>query len=582
MDYYERMRFKTVLLPWLMSCTLGLHAQGASAPEPAPKSSALTAPLFYEILLGEISARAQEPGAAFSLMLDAAQKTRDPAVFQRAVQIALQARSGESALQAAKAWSQALPESREANHFVLQILLGLNRVADTLEPLKREIALAPAKERRDLIWSLPPNYERLGERHLAALTFQNALTNWLSDPAVGATAWASIGRVWLAAADKPKALNAATKGVAADARSEHPALLALSMMSPELPAAENLVKKHLPHARPEYRMAYVKSMLRGQREDDAKLELQRIRTQTPEYADAWLIDGALALQSGQLDLAEQQLQHYLGLVDAEPAVQQHAHTQRGRSQAYFSLSELALKRKDLTTAQEWLQRVDNPDDLLRAQTRRASLMARQGKVDEAITLIQALPEKSDEDVKLKRTAEVQVLRDNQLFERARDRLQTLIGQYPQDLDLVYEMAMIHEKLDNLPEMERLLRQLIAAKPDDPHAYNALGYSLADKNLRLPEAIELINKALAISPQDPFIIDSLAWAQFRSGNLGEALRLLKGAFKDRPDAEIAAHLGEVLWTANQQQEALEVFREDIKLNPDNETLTETLKRLRVSP
>ena len=182
------MRFKTVLLPVLLSCSFVLHAQNASPGEAASKRSVLDAPLFYEILLGELNARAQEPGAAFSLMLDAARKTKDPAVFRRAVQIALQARSGESALQAAKAWSQALPDSREAAHFVLQILLGMNRVADTLEPLKRDIRLTPAKERRDFIWSLPPHFERVGSRQLAAAIFQKAMNDWVKDPAVGATA----------------------------------------------------------------------------------------------------------------------------------------------------------------------------------------------------------------------------------------------------------------------------------------------------------------------------------------------------------------------------------------------------------
>src|ERR1035437_6047197 len=103
MDYYERMRLKIVLLPVLLFFSLGLHAQDASPTETAPKQSALDAPLFYEILLGELNARNQEPGAAFSLLLDAAQKTKDPAVFRRAVQVALQARSGESALRAATA-----------------------------------------------------------------------------------------------------------------------------------------------------------------------------------------------------------------------------------------------------------------------------------------------------------------------------------------------------------------------------------------------------------------------------------------------------------------------------------------------
>ena len=575
------MRLKIALLPVLLFFSLGLHAQDASPTETVPKQSALDAPLFYEILLGELNARDQEPGAAFSLLLDAAQKTKDPAVFRRAVQVALQARSGESALRAAKAWSQAIPESREANHFVLQILLGLNRIADTLEPLKHEIALTPAKERRDFIWSLSPNFERVSDRRAAASIVQKALANWLNDPSVGATAWATIGRLWMGADDRAKALDAATKGLASDARSEHPALLALSMMNPDTPQAENLVKKHLPFARPEFRMAYIKSLLNAQREDDAKQQLQVIRTQTPDYADAWLIDGALALQAGQLDLADKQLQHYLELVDATPVAQRHAETVRGRSQAFFSLSQVAQRRKDLNAAEAWLQRVDNPDDVLRAQVRRASLMAQQGQVDDAVTLIRSLPENSDADAALKRAAEVQLLREEKLYDRARDRLQTLTKQYPDDLDLVYELAMLYEKSGNLPDMERLLRSLMLAKPDDPHAFNALGYSLADHNMRLPEAVELINKALELSPRDPFIIDSLAWAQFRSGNIAEALRLLKGAFKERPDPEIAAHLGEVLWTSDQQVEAMQIFRAGLKLNPDNETLQETIKRLRVT-
>ena len=579
MDYYEWMRFKTVLLPVLLSCSFVLHAQTDANVASASKHSALDAPLFYEILLGELNAQGQEPGAAFALMLDAARKTKDPAVFRRAVQIALQARAGESALQAAKAWNQTLPDSREASYFTLQILLGLNRVTDTLEPLKRGIQLTAPKDRGDFIWSLPPNFERVGSRQLAAVIFQKAMNDWVNDPNVSATAWASSGRVWLAAADKTRALEAAAKGMAADSRSEHAALLALSMMDADTPEAETLIKKHLPHARPEFRMAYIKALVRSEREDDARRELQAIRTEKPDYADAWLIDAALAMQAGQLEQSETQFKHYLALVAAAPDDQQ-AEARRGRSQAFFSLSQMAFKRKDFKAAQDWLQQVDNPEDLVQAQVRRASLMAQQGQLEEALELIQALPANSDADANLKRTAEIQLLRDAKLYERARDQLLQMTEEYPDELELLYELAMVQEKLGNLSEMEELLRTLMAAKPDDPHAYNALGYSLADHNIRLPEAIELINKALELAPNDPFITDSLAWAQFRSGNIEEALRLLKGAFKDRPDAEIAAHLGEVLWTAQQQQEALLIFREGLKLNPDNETLTQTVKRLQV--
>ncbi|MCX7225905.1 MAG: tetratricopeptide repeat protein [Burkholderiales bacterium] len=142
------------------------------------------------------------------------------------------------------------------------------------------------------------------------------------------------------------------------------------------------------------------------------------------------------------------------------------------------------------------------------------------------------------------------------------------------------MAMMAEKIGKFDDMERLLRSVIARKPDYQHAYNALGYSLAERNQRLPEARQLIKKALELAPDDPFITDSLGWVEFKSGNLPEALRILQGAYKSRPDAEIAAHLGEVMWAMGRREQALTVWREGLTLSPDNDTLRDTLKRLRV--
>ena len=120
------------------------------------------------------------------------------------------------------------------------------------------------------------------------------------------------------------------------------------------------------------------------------------------------------------------------------------------------------------------------------------------------------------------------------------------------------------------------------RPDYHHAYNALGYSLADRNIRLPEARELIQKALEYAPGDPFISDSLGWVEFRLGNRSEALRILDSAYKTKPDPEIAAHLGEVLWTIGQRDRALTIWKEGLLLSSDNEVLQDTLRRLRVKP
>ena len=122
--------------------------------------------------------------------------------------------------------------------------------------------------------------------------------------------------------------------------------------------------------------------------------------------------------------------------------------------------------------------------------------------------------------------------------------------------------------------------VIAQNPSHYNAYNALGYSLAERSLRLPEARQLIKKALELAPDDPFITDSLGWVEFKSGNLSEALRILQGAYKSRPDAEIAAHLGEVMWVMGRRDQAMNVWREGLALSPDNDTLRDTLKRLRV--
>ncbi len=210
------------------------------------------------------------------------------------------------------------------------------------------------------------------------------------------------------------------------------------------------------------------------------------------------------------------------------------------------------------------------------------LLERQGRLAEARELIRNQPENSSAEARMKIMAEAQLLRDNKKFNEAYELLSEANRQNGEDLDLAYDLAMVAEKLGNITEMERLLRLIIASKPDYHHAYNALGYSLAERNVRLPEARQLVLKALDLAPSDPFILDSLGWVEFRSGNLEEARRILQSAFDAKPDAEIAAHLGEVLWAMNRKSQAIAIWKEGGKLNAQNDTLQETLKRLGVRP
>jgi len=555
------------------------HIAPALAAEP-PAQTALDAELFYELLLGELNARGAEPATGYSLILDAARKTNDPSLYQRAVDMAFQARSGDAALQAARAWKDAHPQSRDANRYVLQILIALNRVPESAEALRTEIALADPKDRNATLSLIPRNYARVADKKLAAATVEQALADYLKQPDSAGAAWTAVGRMRTAAGDRKGAIDAAQRAQAASPGTEGPVLLALELMDPKEPQAEALVRRYMEgKPLPELRMAYARELLEAQRYKDAAQQLQYVTREKPDYPEAWLVQGTLQLQDNQDDAAEASVKRYLELVQSQGKAEDKG---RGLAQAYLSLSRIAERRKDLAQAAAWLDRIENAQDLVVAQQRRASILARQGKLGEARKLLQSLPERNQADARTKLMAEVQLLRDTKHWREAYELLGRAAARPPVDVDLLYEQAMVAEKMGSLADMERLLRQVIATKPDYHHAYNALGYSLADRKLRLPEARELIKKALTFAPDDPFISDSLGWVEFRMGNKADALRILETAYKTRPDADIAAHLGEVLWSLGQRERAEAIWKEGLLLNAENDTLQETLKRLRVKP
>ena len=556
-----------------------LTVTAAPAPE-APTVSALDGELFYQLLVGEITVQEGEPGAGYALLLDAARKTNDDQLFQRATEIALQSRSGDAALQAAQAWKQAKPNSRDPNRYVLQILIALNRIAETLEPLKKGVELAPLADRSLAIAAIPRAYAQVSDKKLASTTVEQALDTYLRNPTTAGSAWTTVGRMRLAAGDADGAMDAATKGQAADGRYEGPLLLALELMDPKSPQAEALIRKYLADqqkALPEIRMGYARGLLDAQRYAEAAAQLQTVIRDNPDFAPAWLVLGALQLQDNQLAPAQTSLERYVALAQ-QPGAQEEPG--RGLTQAYLQLAQIAEKRGDFSAAEGWIGKINNVEDMMLAQTRRASILASQGKLAEGRELIRSLPERSAGDARLKLMAEVGLLRDLKQYQPAYDLLAEAAPKFSDDADLLYDQATMAEKTGQLAEMERLLRRVISLKPDSQNAYNALGYSLADRNIRLPEARDLIRKALEYAPNDPFIQDSLGWVEFRMGNQAEALKILAAAFKTRPDSEIAAHYGEVLWSAGQRDRSMGIFREGHLLNPENETLQATLKRLQV--
>nr|WP_315465193.1 tetratricopeptide repeat protein [uncultured Rhodoferax sp.] len=554
----------------------------AATPESTIVNSNLDARMMYQILQAEMSAVQGDEVNAFSLTLDAARRSGSVKLYERAVELGLRARSAEFAFEAARAWLRAYPSSKEANRYVLQILIGTNRLAEIAEPLKRDLQGLSGRERIAAINLLPRYFVRVTDKSLAAHLVEQTLAADLPTADYGPAAWAAVGIMRLAAGNLPAALDAAQRGSALNANSEEVAALATYLLETKQSAAEALVLQYLKgNNNPEIRMAYGRTLIGAQRFAEALEHMQLLNRYNPDFADAWLVRGSLELQDRSNSLAEASLKKYLSLLPAEPDSNAPSETSRGAVQAYFMLAQIAEQSGNADEANAYLQRIKSPQDALRVNTRRAMLLARQGRLDDALRLIRSTPELRTDDARTKLATEIQLLRDYKKMDEAYALLGKAVKAYPDDTTFAYDRAMVAEKLGRIDDMERLLRQLISKAPDYHHAYNALGYSLADRNIRLAEARQLIKKALEFAPGDPFIVDSLGWVEFRSGNIKEARRLLEQAYASRKDAEIAAHLGEVLWVSGQRDAANTVWRQGLEQQKDNETLLETIKRLNPS-
>lgn len=565
---------------------LGLraHAQEATAPPEAatpPTHSAMDAPLFYQLLIGELELSGGQPGVAFQVLLDAARRTGDEELFKRVVNIALQARAGDQALMAARSWGEVVPESVDAHQTTVQLLALLNKPAEVPQPLTQLLRVAPAVQRPGLIAALPRLFQRSPDPKavLAALTPVLQTQTGALKPA----ALYTEARLAVNAGENARALALTRELHRALPDGDDAMQLAVDLLPAE-PQAEALITERL-QQRPDQhalRQAYGRALIKAQRPADAAREFRVLTEVTPDNAAAWLALGAIELELKRAPAAEAALREGLKRLDT-PAAGTDAEIRAradGRQSAWLMLSQAAEQRGDLKAAEAALQKVDGSG--LDVRFRRASLLARQGKIAEGRKLLRPAADASDADARAALLAEAQLLREQRDYAAAAAALKAATERFKDDTDLIYEQAMMSEKLGRFDEMEALLRRVIELKPDHHHAYNALGYSFADRNLRLPEAKQLIERALKLAPGEPFIVDSLGWVEFRLGNLAEAAKLLRQAHAGRPDAEIAAHLGEVLWASGAQDEARRVFAEAAQREPGSEALREAMGRLKVKP
>ncbi len=579
----------------LLGVSLGWPGQALAqlAPQTPDKAgpasnSPMDALLFYQLLIGELELVNGKPGTAFEVVFEAARRTRHDELFRRAVDIAVQGRAGDQALAAARSWRVARPSSLDATRSELQLLGALDRLGEAAEPVRTLVAMSPAAERGGVIAAMPRAVQRAADKIRAAQLLADALKPLARDPALALPVQLATARAWLYAGETARALAMTQDAQRLEPAAPGPSLLALELVAAH-PEAEDVVRGHFATGQAEapLRLAYVRHLMGKQRYVEAIDQLDLAVREQPTVAAPYLSLGALHLELRHFEQSETALKRFLELQGAAPASDKDddddaERPEQGPIDAWLLLSRVAEQRGDLAAAEAWLARIDDPQRALDVQSRRALILARQGRLAEARAAFALVPESRPDSARAKLVAEAGVLREVKRWSEAYAVLDSAAQRFPDDADLLYEQAMVAEKLERQADAEALLRRAIAAKPDSAHAYNALGYSLADRGQRLPEARELIAKALALSPGDPFITDSLGWVEFRLGNHAEALRLLRVAYAARPDVEIAAHLGEVLWASGQQAEARRIWSEGRTRDAANEVLRETMLRLKVGP
>lgn len=576
------------------------RAQAAPAAAPAPaaaasqasvQNSGMDAALFYQVLIAELEANGGNAGPAYQLYLEAARRQQNSQLYQRAVDIALGARAGEQALAAAKAWRQALPQSREAADYTAQILIALGRTNELAPPLRALIQLTPAPQQPQVIAGIPRSLQRLPDKQAIARVVDEATQPWRQPPLELAEAWAASGEAWLGARQPDKVMAAAQRALTLKPALPLAGLLAVDLMGAQA-GAEELIQAQLaqPDAPPIVRLAYGRKLAALKRYEEAAAQLDAVLATQPDQPGIWLTLAAVRIELRQLDKAEVALRQVLATKPAEnphrsgnlPLMVSDAAGSglTEQQQASILMAQIAEQRKQPQAALDWLGRADPDNQVLGIQTHRARILMRMGRLQEARSTLRKLPETEPRDAAIKIQAEAQLLREARRLQEAHDVLADGARRFPEDGDILYDQAMVAERLGRHEQMETLLRKVMTLSPDNANAFNALGYSLADRGIRLDEARQLIDRALALRPGDPFITDSLGWLMFRSGQFEEALRTLKEAYDKRPDPEIGAHIGEVLWQMGQREEALRYFRESRQNEPENDTLVETLKRLKI--
>jgi len=538
------------------------------APAPAKENASLplqdlTEPVLLGLLVAEIAAQRDSSGYAAQTYVDLAKRTRDPRIARRSAEIANFARLPNLALESAKIWYEAEPGSMLALQTVSGLLIGARRVAEA-EPYLVKLFASTDVAAPNGFMQINRFLAQNPDKHGNLAIIRKLASGYPSLP----QAHFAVAQAAAAADDNALALEEVRGASKLKPDWDLPAIFEAQLLQAKAPAeAQSRLGSYLqqyPGSR-EAGLNYARLLVLDKKVPEARTQFQSLLKTFPDSPEVLYSVGLLSVQLKDYDAGETYLSRLLQT------------RFRDKDGVRFTLGQLAEERKDFPGALKWYSQIESGQQFIPSRLRYAQILSKQGKLDEAREYLRKVNAGEQQTQML--IAEAQLLREANQNAEAFKVLNQALETQPDQPDLLYDHALTAEKLERFDILESDLTKLINLRPDNAHAYNALGYSFADRNIRLDEARKLIEKAIILAPEDLFIVDSLGWTFYRMGDYPRAIEALRRAWTGRPDGEIGAHLGEVLWVSGDRAGAERIWQEAVKNAPDNEALQKTIKRFK---
>ncbi|HSW12913.1 MAG TPA: tetratricopeptide repeat protein [Solimonas sp.] len=520
----------------------------------------------FHVMAGEMAANRRQPGIAAEEFLKALAITPDPELAERATQLALAARDEKLALQAAQVWLKIEPAALEAREVIARV---------ALEQGDRTEVMTQAKA---IIEGHAGGVED-GYRHVALLLSQAAnergpaaieiLRKLVEQQPTLAGAHHALALAALRFNDLPLAESAARKAMELSKNADQEVLLLVGALvrGGRLEESDALVDKLAGRSGDKaaaVRYGYSRLLLESDHRDAARNQLKKAVAADPKMEDARFALGVLAVSDREYADAEQYLKPLLEGPRAQEAALQLGRMEEGR--------------KRWPEAMAYYGRVTTGMPALEALMRRAAVQAESGHLKEGLEALRQARSQLPPLAPRFYRAETELLMDHGRTEEALALLNEAVDEFPDDDELIYSRSLAFERNGQLPQAEKDLRKLLEQNPDDARALNGLGYMLLVNTSRVDEAAGLIRRAHELEPDDAAIIDSLGWAEYKRGRKQEALKYLQQAYDKFPDPEVAAHLGEVLWTLGEKDRARGIWDKALADDPEHRVLKETVQRL----